>query len=91
MLRENPRGPINLECFARALRAETKKIRDHRIEREFLLRMRVQARFMLPDGRWLPPFRAGDERFTEMQVRALRLRMIHAWERRTGQTCPFST
>lgn len=91
MVRENPRGPVNLERFARALRAEAKKIRDHRNDPEFLLRMRVQARFVLPDGRWLPPFRAGDERFTEMQVRALRLRMIRAWERRTGQTCPFST
>jgi hypothetical protein len=90
-VRKNPRGPVNLERFARALRAEAKKIRDHRNDPEFLLRMRVQARFVLPDGRWLPPFRPGDERFSEMQVRALRLRMIRAWERRTGQTCPFAT
>ncbi len=91
MPRRNPDRPIDFDRCARILRAEAKKIRDHRNDPEFLLRMRVQARFVLPDGRWLPPFRPGDERFSEMQVRALRLRMIRAWERRTGQTCPFAT
>ena len=79
------------EARCEAARVQAKKIRDHRNDPEFILRMRVQARFVLPDGRWLPPFRPGDERFSEMQVRALRLRMIRAWERRTGQTCPFAT